>query len=168
MYIYESWATAIEWYISGIEYAELGVPNYNSKAAKQGWPFSGNIDYSPLFIDLVDDNNQSYSNKGLPANRCPYGGWFDGASCYLGAEPNSIPQNAITFIWNSNYYYYPAGNDSYPFDVVSGYTMSTIESNIIPHAYGINSVRDYVKANKPAGITDKHIDVLFKLYDEKY
>lgn len=167
MYIYESWATAIEWYISGIEYAELGVPNYNSKAAKQGWPFSGDIDYSPLFIDLVDDNNQAYSMGYLPHNRCPYGGWYDGANCCMGTEPVTN-QYAIPFVWNNINYYHPAGDGSYPFDMVSGYTMSSIESNIITHAYGMSSVTDYSKANKPAGVTDKHIDALMDKYNKTF
>ncbi len=52
--------------------------------------------------------------------------------------------------------------------MVSGYSMRTIESNIITHAYGMSSVIDYCKANKPAGITDKHIDVLFDIYDDTF
>jgi hypothetical protein len=85
----------------------------------------------------------------------------------MGSEPFTS-QYAIPFVWNNTNYYHPSGDANFPFDMVSGYTMSTIESNIITHAYGMSSVSDYCKANKPAGVTDKHIDVLFKLYNEKF
>lgn len=182
--IRESWATAIEWYISKIEYTELGVPNYNSSAAKQGWPIVGSHNYSPIFIDLVDNHNQSYHNKGLPTNRCPSGGSFDGANCIVYTPPMqtkgfiynnsfyhsplnqcdcqspatydgancfvlSIPNEVLPFIYNNSLYYYPAGNASYPFDQITGYSMGSAESDIVSHAYGMGSLRDYIKLINP-------------------
>ncbi|MCF6319518.1 MAG: hypothetical protein L3J83_09625 [Proteobacteria bacterium] len=32
---------------------------------------------------------------------CPFGGWYDGANCYLG----SAPEGTTAFIWSGNYYY---------------------------------------------------------------
>ncbi len=36
-----------------------------------------------------------------PAKSCPFGGWFDGANCYLGSAPNGT----TAFIYAGNYYY---------------------------------------------------------------
>ena len=51
-----------------------------------------------------------------------------------------------------------------PNDLVSGYTPATLNWNILLNAYGLSSLRDQVKNNKPAGVTDAQIDELFTLY----
>lgn len=71
--IYESWADAVEWALTNQEYEELGT-NYTTgvlhEYAHQYWPYenSGSSiikdkkEYFSLFIDLVDDYNQSIRN----------------------------------------------------------------------------------------------------------
>lgn len=65
--IIESWADAVEWYITKIEYNWLGNSNYDNPYAwnfidnKQNFSISyiqNHSTYTPLFIDLVDDYNQ--------------------------------------------------------------------------------------------------------------
>ncbi|MCK4662900.1 MAG: hypothetical protein KAT68_08550 [Bacteroidales bacterium] len=109
--IYESWAEAIEWYITKIEYNELGVSNYDNPDIyingdnKQWWNSSYSHDYTPLFIDLVDTYNQSL-NKGVqPTNKCPNGGTFDGCHCHIGTPPSG----ESAFIYSDNFYYTPVG-----------------------------------------------------------
>ncbi|MCF6359739.1 MAG: hypothetical protein L3J29_03155, partial [Cyclobacteriaceae bacterium] len=69
----ESWATAVMWSITRLEYNERGVADYDVpsrtldltkksySAHRQWWnnTFTKNIDYSPIFIDLVDNFNQT-------------------------------------------------------------------------------------------------------------
>ncbi|MFZ6009104.1 MAG: hypothetical protein ACOYXT_02055, partial [Bacteroidota bacterium] len=66
--IFESWAVAVQWYITSMEYRERGISNYADP-----WWYSGIADYrlnyafqkdsqgnyTCLFIDLVDDHNQA-------------------------------------------------------------------------------------------------------------
>lgn len=67
--IYESWAQAVEWGLTNDEYHELGnkysnttAKNYNHERGSQTWRKSNtNWEYSPIFIDLIDDFNQRYS-----------------------------------------------------------------------------------------------------------
>jgi hypothetical protein len=132
--IQESWATAVEWFITGLEYKGRGITNYgdfNFNPANppvfpnlrggQFWEFiSGNTEnnrYSSMFINFVDNYNDI--NFGLPGS---------------------------------------------PNDAVSGYTLSGIEDNILKHSYGISSLSQYLKSNKPNGVTDVQIDLLLSGY----
>jgi hypothetical protein len=45
-------------------------------------------------------------------------------------------------------------------DNVSGYSLATIESTFLKHVYGIGSLRDELKNNKPPSVTDAQIDEL--------
>jgi len=203
--IYESWANAIEWYITKIEYNELGVSNYDDPSLStykynsdnmQDWTSSDNHNYTPLFVDLVDNYNQSLNYGYQPTNKCPNGGNFDGYNCRVGTPPSgsnafiwadnfyytgpncpmkgssfngancfvqNIPNGSIGFIWNNNWYLHPAGNSNYPYDQVSGYTMGNIEQ-LLKHSYGLTSLKNQLKANKPSNMTDKHIDVYLNYF----
>lgn len=62
--LYESWADAVEWALTNQEYKELGLPYTKSSMAKQDWPYGGySKGYTSLFIDLVDNYNQSKNNS---------------------------------------------------------------------------------------------------------
>ena len=200
--LYESWAIAVEWYITKIEYNELGVANYGNpnvgaynRDHRQNWTGSDAI-YTPLFIDLVDDHNQSLNYGSQPANKCPNGGHFDGVNCYVGTAPSgssafifqdnfyytgpnctmsgssfdgancfvqNIPNSAIGFVWNNGWYLHRAGSSSYPYDQVTGYTMEQLEQ-LLKHSYGMTSLSNQLKANKPSGMTDKNIDVYLNYF----
>ena len=43
-----------------------------------------------------------------------------------------------------------------------------IFSNVLVGAYAIHSLKTNLRANKPAGVTDADLDVLFELYEEKW
>lgn len=68
--IYECWADAVEWALTNQEYEELGPKYPYNSLAMQYWPyesssstvFKDKIEYSSLFVDLVDSYNQSGRN----------------------------------------------------------------------------------------------------------
>ena len=69
--IKESFAEFFAWYFSREYYKQMngGVYNsswgYNLGDTKQSWLYTDNSDYSPLFIDLIDDYNQYYERTPL-------------------------------------------------------------------------------------------------------
>ncbi|HEY0654235.1 MAG TPA: hypothetical protein VGD65_13945 [Chryseosolibacter sp.] len=73
--IRESWAIGVEWYITQLEYKELGIPNYAEPSygvqvnypslyGFQFWSKDRNESLTSLFIDLVDKNNQKGQRFG--------------------------------------------------------------------------------------------------------
>lgn len=124
----ESWCTAVEWTLTRLEYKARGIaayadPTYIVNATfpidygLQDWLKGGSSyfdEYSPLFIDLVDNYDQSQDWAGRPV------------------------------------------------DAVSGYTLATIESTFLKHSYGLTSLSQNLKANKPTGVTDAQIDNLIQ------
>ncbi len=84
--IRESWPTAVEWFITQMEYRERGIGNYSdpfyavgsfpTRFGHQDWrPGTASTDnYSCVFIDLVDDYNQAgrFGNTGLTDNVTGY------------------------------------------------------------------------------------------------
>lgn len=141
--VYESWANAVEWVFTNDEYHQLGYTynntnaiNYNHEmGGKQNWTGGS---YSPIFVDLIDNFNQT--------NSCYF-------YCY---NPNEK---------RYEYRYHPGGS-SYSDDRVTGYSLSFIQNHILNHAYGLSSLYTYVKQNKPAGfnVTNSDIDALFAKY----
>lgn len=66
--VYESWARVVEWTLTNDEYHTLGsiysnnaALYYNQENGRQRWTKIGNSnwEYSPIFIDLIDNFNQS-------------------------------------------------------------------------------------------------------------
>ena len=49
-------------------------------------------------------------------------------------------------------------------DQVKGYTMKFLNDNVLPHAYGLSSLKTTLKANLVSGVTAEQIDLLFELY----
>lgn len=123
-YVAESWADAVLWAITKDEYEywvkRLGNTVFNedeySNTEYLIWPATPLIEYSPIFIDLVDDHNQGLFS-------------YD--------RPN---------------------------DQVKGYTMKFLNDNVLPHAYGLSSLKTTLKANLVSGVTAEQIDLLFELY----
>lgn len=88
--IVESWARAVQWRVTQIEYSARGISDYDvppwndvEQRHLQNWDSGWSHKYTPLFIDLIDNYNQSLEYGGLPSNRCPCGGAFDGANCLV-------------------------------------------------------------------------------------
>jgi hypothetical protein len=130
--IIESWAVAVQWRITSMEYRERGIPNYGAPTwtsnvpnyrlnfAYQNWSkvnFPDNPDYTSLFIDLIDSHNQT--------------GRFNGTGIV---------------------------------DNVQGYSLAAIESGYLKHVYGLSSLKDKLKQNKPIGVTDVQIDELLNQF----
>lgn len=75
----ESWAIAIEWFLTHIEYAERGINNYGewdyhpahppiypNDQAYQYWTSSVSTEYTSVYINLIDDINDSGLFFGTP------------------------------------------------------------------------------------------------------
>ncbi|MBO4806574.1 MAG: hypothetical protein J5554_11070 [Paludibacteraceae bacterium] len=58
-------------------------------------------------------------------------------------------------------------NRLYPDDQVSGYTLSTIQK-CLNTANTVSAFKRNIKANKPNGVTDAKIDLLFKTFEERW
>ena len=79
-FIIESWPVAVEWFITSKEYKERGIPDYGGPFYQVGasYPIDRghqdwkrdtpgyNNDYSPVFIDLVDNFDQFDYYPGSP------------------------------------------------------------------------------------------------------
>lgn len=136
--IRESWAVGVEWFITGMEYRERGVPTYGDRTynptpppqypnlfAYQYWSINTiGSDYTSLFINLTDDFNELNVNLRTPQNP----------------------------LWG-------AVNDP-----VRNYNLATIESQILKHVYGLSSLANQLKTIKPVGNTDTQIDLLLSHY----
>ena len=133
--IQESWAVALSWFVSHIEYEDRGIANYGqenysplnpprrpSQYGYQYWSSSinGNT-YTNLFIDIVDNVN----------------------------ELNHI---------------YPGRATGSVDDRVFGYTLPLIEDKILKHSYGLTSLSNELKSNLPIGVTNSDIDLLLSHY----
>ena len=129
----ESWAIALEWVLTNLEYSEKGIPNYGNENyypfnppppiypnsyAYQYWnPDAQSDRYTPIYIDIIDNVNQSTQVY------LPFGAGFVN-------------------------------------DQVSGYSLAFIESEMLKHIYGLASLTRELKDHKPAGVTDAQIDLL--------
>ena len=102
----------------GARFGGNAAIDYNCEWTNQeDWPnHNGSWEYSPIFIDLMDDINQSDFRPDVPN------------------------------------------------DLISGYTLSFIQDNILVDARGFSSLRDAIKAYKISGVTDADVDELFALY----
>ena len=125
-FIRDSWASAVDWYLTLQEYERLGAKasrlwSLDINCNQQSWPDYKNLSlvYSPLFIDVLDTENQ---------------GIFD---------------------------------EMFPFDEVSGYSISLIDKNLTTlKCY--DDVERFLLKNKPSYITNSQIYTLLKLYKEKW
>ena len=84
-------------------------------------------------------------------------------NCLLKGRTNIWLLNGLGDNVNQRFVFH-GGDTQYPNDNVTGYTLSTISRNILPDSYGLTSLKNAVKNNKPAGVTDEVIDELFALY----
>lgn len=123
-YVSESWAEAVLWAITKDEYeywvkrlgnTVFGNDEY-SETEYRSWPYTRLIEYTPIFIDLVDAHNQVFYDSRLPN------------------------------------------------DQVKGYTMKFLNDNVLPHAYGLSSLKTTLKSNLVPGVTVEQIDLLFEFY----
>jgi hypothetical protein len=126
----ESWCIAIEWFLSNIEYTNRGVNNY------------GRFDYFPI------------NPPGFPNS---YG--FQFWNNTLGNRNTSL---YIDIVDNHNqlginYIFRGTGTID---DQVQDYTLPFIENNLLRHIYGLASLTNELKANRPASVSDAQIDLL--------
>lgn len=192
--IRESWAEAVAQFITKIEYDNLGFPNFD-EALENQFTFNlqqiwsnttGEVVYTPLFIDVFDNYNQHYRNS----TNCVMGyGPFRSDVCLVGTPPagttakistdgtyfyytangnQSIPQifipsGAEPLIRDNKYYVRKTGLPRYPNDELEGYSIADVESNL-NDIKSLSELETYLKANKPINVTDDEIDVFLDIY----
>ena len=123
-YIKDGWAVAVAYYMMKKEYEDLGADKTHFEYLRNEYAYqrySSNKKYSPLMLDLVDDENERY-------------------------------------IFNDT---------SYPNDQVRGYSLATIQKCM----KGITDVDEFeanVKNNKPKGVTDNQIKLLFQTFKGRW
>lgn len=131
----ESWAIGVEWFLTGMEYRERGIANY------------GESDYNPVNPPQYpnefayqywnkEDYNDDYSNLYIDL----IDDFNEVGHAFQGQEVGAID------------------------DQITGYSLSTIEDDILPAIYGLSSLSTALKANKPPGVTDAQIDQLLNNY----
>lgn len=84
-----------------------------------------------MFIVLIDDYNQSLNRGTQPNDKCPNGGSFDGANCFIG----SPPAGESAFIYSDRFYYTPVGCCDCPqqgtwYDGANCYVMNIPDNSI--------------------------------------
>jgi hypothetical protein len=55
-------------------------------------------------------------------------------------------------------------NTNYPNDNLTGYNFQLLETNVVKHTFGLQSLRERLKLFKPSGVTDGQIDELVDFY----
>jgi len=132
--VYEAWAEAVEWALTNDEYHKLGVRFNNTNAINYNCPHTNQL-WWPLYCD------KTYSPIFIDL--------MDNVN-----QRTNIYANGV-LVWDGS---------THPNDMISGYTLSYLQNNILIYSYGISSLRDAVKNHKIAGVTDAQIDELFALY----
>lgn len=62
----------------------------------------------------------------------------------------------------------PSNISGKPLDVLSGYNLSLIQTNVLGHSYGLSSLRNRLKSQKPSGVTDAQIDANLQFYFDNF
>ncbi len=132
--IVESWAVALSWFVSQIEYNDRGIGDYGLESyspnnpprrpcqyAYQYWNLSIDKTYTSLFINIVDDFNERNQN-------------------------------------------FPTRGTGEVDDNVTGYFFADIEKNILKHSYGITSLRNKLIEYLPSGVSVSDLDLLLSHY----
>lgn len=55
-----------------------------------------------------------------------------------------------------------------PRDITSGYNLSQIQFNVLGNSYGLSSLRDRLKSQKPSGVTDAQIDTNLQYFFDNF
>jgi hypothetical protein len=131
----ESWAIGVEWYLSHIEYVEKNLPDYGAFNYYDGSTTPG---YPNTYA-------YQYWNKELSED-------------YTTLFINIIDNH------NELGVFYQFRGSGYVDDRVSDYNLGFVESEMLKHISGVNSVSQQLKDNKPAGVTDAQIDLLISYY----
>lgn len=140
--IRESWATAVEWWLSGMEYRMRGVANYGQ------------------FDDVVSTefpNRNGYQYWGQPNSDPQY------TSLFINCLDTYIEQNQNVPGWGLG-----VVNDRIGAMVVhtyaNPYTIQNLELWVIKYSVDLTTTSNSLKAHKPAGVTNQIIDNLISFY----
>jgi hypothetical protein len=147
----ESWATAVEWSITKLEYVSRGITNYGSV-----YYFGATL--VPVAAGVTPPKVPEFPNYGA------FQMWKIDPTLTKPADIKTNKDYTTLFInlvenFNESLIYF-----NRPDDQVSGYTLSNIENVFLKHCYGLNSLKTNLKANKPTGVTDAQIDLLLNSY----
>ena len=73
-------------------------------------------------------------------------------------NPNFNNYSPLFIDLEDNFNQNPTNIPSRPRDEVSGYNLNLIQSNVLGHSYGLSSLRDRLKNQKPSSVTDAQLD----------
>jgi len=135
--IAESWPVAVEWFITSMEYRERGISNYG----KENYY---NVTKRGYYASYPLHRGYQYWTKSIDPKY---------SSIFIDLVDN-FNQNNETYQDSKGFNYLGIK------DQVSGYTLSNIESVFLKYCYGISSLKEQCKKNKPSGITDSQLDEL--------
>jgi len=142
------------WHLIGIDnYALTGEKIYESWADAVKWALT-NDEYHTLGSKLNNSDAKNYE--------CTYSTQLD----WPKVDQKEYLPIFIDLIDDINQRVKHGGSALYPNDLISGYTLSYIQDNILKKSRGYSSLRDQVKAHKISEVTDADIDELFLLYWE--
>ena len=77
---------------------------------------------------------------------------------YYNQSPTLNNYSPLFIDFEDNFNQNPTNLPNRPRDLTSGYNLSLIQSNVLGHSYGLSSLRDRLKSQKPSGVTDAQID----------
>ncbi len=131
-FIRESWAVACGWFLTRKEYKERGISNY------------GDPDYNGASFYLALYGYQ-YWNKTV----------FPSTHTYTSVFINLVDD------FNEPGVIFPGRHDPrHVDDRVTGCTLYAIQSTFLKYVYGLTSLQEQLKENKPAGVTNEQIERL--------
>lgn len=143
--IKESWAVAVEWWLTGLEYKSRGIQNYGEWnyhvpglvfPNDQGYQYWNrdihSREYTTLFINCIDTFNEA-------------------GRVFFGSQPTGSVTDMI-------------GGNVHPHFSTSPYTIQDLEGLVIKYAVDLTTTSNSLKAHKPANVTNNMIDLLISVY----
>lgn len=126
---------------------------------RESWPVA--VEW---YITSMEYRNKGIANYGTENYQITASYPLDRAYQYWTKSTN--PEYTPIFIDLVDSYNQISGYPSLPVpnDQVTGYNLAGIEFQLLKHVYGISSLSEYLKKNKPSGVTDAQIDLLITSY----
>jgi len=145
------------WHLIGINnYAFTGEVIYESWATAVEWALT-NDEYHTMGARFGGDAAINYYHEFLYQLRNVNGEVYTPIFIDLMDDYNQRVGGLINGVFQE-------GNTNLPNDLISVYTLSYIQNNILKDSRGISSLHTAVRSNKISNVTDNEIDELFALY----
>lgn len=103
---------------------------------------------------MIPPRHSSFSTTALKPSQLPKGPG-------LGQKRAEIADKVVGFIYQNGFYLHPEGDNNFPYDVISGYTVNNLESKVVADAYCQSSLVQELKAHKQGNANNRMIDFYF-------